>query len=170
VTHRLAAEDVRIIRSLAPSLAIEHRPFQRRARELGLTEDELTARIRVLLVDGLIRRYGAVVRHRSIGYTSNVLVAWNVPDERVVVFKEMIDDLDEVSHAYERTRSPEWNYNVYTMIHGHSEGECLATVKHIENGLELTEYVLLFTKRELKKNKIDVAALFVGDQQEARGS
>jgi len=29
---------------------------------------------------------------------------------------------------------------------------------------------LLFTKRELKKNKIDVAALFAGDQPEARGS
>jgi DNA-binding Lrp family transcriptional regulator len=159
MTSSLKAQDGRIIRGLDTGLAIESRPFLQRAEELGLTEDEFLEGVCRLLVEGIIRRYGAVVRHRSIGYTSNVLVAWNVPDERINQFKTVIDVLDEVSHGYERTRYPEWNYNVYTMIHGHSEGECLATVKRIANALELSEYDLLFTKKELKKSKTQIAAL-----------
>jgi DNA-binding Lrp family transcriptional regulator len=151
------------MRALQPSLTIESRPFLQRAQEFGMTEGTLLRTIHSLLADGIIRRYGAVVRHRSIGYTSNVLVAWSVPNERIEEFKAMIDVIDEVSHAYERTRYPEWNYNVYTMIHGHSKNECIATVERIANALKLSEYVLLFTKRELKKRKLDVAALLALD-------
>lgn len=171
MTSSIKAQDARIIRGLDASLAIESRPFLQRAGELGLTEDELLDGVRRLLAEGIIRRYGAVVRHRSLGYTSNVLVAWNVPDERINQFKAVIDVLDEVSHGYERTSYPEWNYNVYTMIHGHSEGECLATVKRIAYALELSEYVLLFTKKELKKGKTHVAAFYPAvNAYEARAS
>ncbi len=159
MTEEDNSHDTRIVRGLRPSPAIERRPFRQRAQDLGLEEDELVEGIQALLAGGIIRRYGATVRHRSMGYKSNVLVAWSVPDERVEEFASVIDLLDEVSHGYVRMRYPEWDYNIYTMIHGHSKNECLGTVKHIADALVLNDYVLLFTKQELKKCTLDVPAL-----------
>jgi DNA-binding Lrp family transcriptional regulator len=153
------AADNRIIRYLHRSLAIESRPFLTLAQELGTTEDELLEVIRSLIADGFIRRYGAVVRHKQVGYSSNVLVAWKIPEERIDEFEAVIQDLTEVSHGYERVSYPEWRYNVYTMIHGHSKDECLGVVERISSALKIKEYILLFTKREFKKRKLDLEGL-----------
>ncbi|HYA33435.1 MAG TPA: Lrp/AsnC family transcriptional regulator [Candidatus Bathyarchaeia archaeon] len=151
--------DNRIIRCLHRGLAIESRPFITPAQELGTTEEELLEVIRSLIANGFIRRYGAVVRHEQVGYSSNVLVAWKIPEERIDQFEGVIQDLTEVSHGYERVSYPEWRYNVYTMIHGHSKDECLAMVKRISSAIKIKDYILLFTKRELKKRKLDLDGL-----------
>jgi len=153
------AADDRIIRCLHRGLAIESRPFLTLAQELGTTEDELLEVIRSLIANGFIRRYGAVVRHEKVGYSSNVLVAWNIPEERIDEFEAVIQGLTEVSHGYERVSYPEWRYNVYTMIHGHSKDECLGVVERISSAIEIKEYTLLFTKREFKKRKLDLEGL-----------
>jgi DNA-binding Lrp family transcriptional regulator len=153
-----AAND-QIIRCLHRGVAIESRPFLTLAQELGTTEDELLEAIRSLIADGVIRRYGAVVRHERVGYSSNVLVAWKIPEERIDEFEAVIQDLTEVSHGYERVSYPEWRYNVYTMIHGHSKDECLGVIERISRAIRIKEYVLLFTKRELKKRKLDLEGL-----------
>jgi DNA-binding Lrp family transcriptional regulator len=140
-------------------LAIESRPFLTPAQELGTTEDELLEVIRSLIADGFIRRYGAVVRHEQVGYSSNVLVAWKIPEERIDEFEAVIRDLTEVSHGYERVSYPEWRYNVYTMIHGHSKDECLDAVERISSAIKIKDYVLLFTEREFKKRKLDLERL-----------
>ena len=153
------ASDSRIIRCLHRGLAIESRPFLTPAQELGTTEDELLEVIRSLIANGFIRRYGAVVRHEQVGYLSNVLVAWKIPEERIGEFEAVIRDLTEVSHGYERASYPEWRYNVYTMIHGHSKDECLGVVERISGAIKIAEYTLLFTKREFKKRKLDLEGL-----------
>lgn len=153
------AADNRIIRCLHRGLAIESRPFLTLAQELGTTEDELLEVIRSLIADGFIRRYGAVVRHDQVGYSSNVLVAWKIPEERIDEFEAVIRDLTEVSHGYERVSYPEWRYNVYTMIHGHSKDECLDAVERISSAIKIKDYVLLFTEREFKKLKLDLERL-----------
>jgi len=149
----------RTIRHLHRSLPIESKPFLTLARELGTTEDEVLEVIRALIAHDVIRRYGAVVRHGRIGYSSNVLVAWNMPEERIDEFDKIVREIDEVSHVYERTRYPEWNYNIYTMIHGHSRDECLGVVERISNSVKIKEYVSLFTRREFKKRKLDLDSL-----------
>ncbi len=153
------AADTRIIRCLHHGTAIESRPFLTLAQELGTTEDELLEVIRSLIAEGVIRRYGAVVRHERVGYSSNVLVAWEIPEERIDEFEGVIQDLAEVSHGYERVSYPEWRYNVYTMIHGHSKDECLGVAERISSAIKIEDYILLFTKRELKKRKLDLDGL-----------
>lgn len=153
------AADNRIIRYLHRSLAIESRPFLTLAQELGTTEDELLEVIRSLIADGVIRRYGAVVRQQQVGYSSNVLVAWKIPEARIDGFEAVIQDITEVSHGYERVSYPEWRYNVYTMIHGHSKDECLGVVERISSAIKIEEHILLFTKREFKKRKLDLEGL-----------
>jgi siroheme decarboxylase len=153
------AADNRIIRCLHRGLPIESRPFFALAQELGTTEYALLGVIRSLLANGVMRRYGAVVRHEQVGYSSNVLVAWKIPEERVDEFEAVIRDLTEVSHAYERTSYPEWPYNVYTMIHGHSKEECIGVVERVSSAIKIKDYTSFFTKREFKKRKLDLEGL-----------
>ena len=79
--------------------------------------------------------------------------------ERIDEFEAVIQDLPEVSHGYERASYAEWPYNVYTMIHGHSKDECLGVVERISGAIKIEEYILLFTKREFKKRKLDLEEL-----------
>ena len=50
------------------------------AARLGISEDELIARLRALLEDGVIKRLGLIVRHHELGYAANAMVVWDVPD------------------------------------------------------------------------------------------
>ena len=45
------------------------------------------------------------------------------------------------------------------MIHGHSKDECLGVVERISGAIKIEEYILLFTKREFKKRKLDLEEL-----------
>ena len=85
------------------------------------------------------------MRHDQVGDLLNALVAWKIPEERIDEFEAVIQDLTEVSHGYERMSYPEWRYNVYTMIHGHSKDECLSVVERISGAINIksTDYFLL---------------------------
>ena len=71
-----------------------------------------------------IRKMGAVLRHREVGFSSNVLVAWKVDPERLDEVAKQMAASPSVSHCYDRTTAPDWPYNLYTMVHGHSREEC----------------------------------------------
>jgi siroheme decarboxylase len=47
---------------------------------LGLEEAEVIAR---LLADETIKRLGVVVRYRALGYGSNAMLVWALPEARV---------------------------------------------------------------------------------------
>ena len=53
-----------------------------RGAELGISEGE-DPLLDKMLADGRIRRIGAVIRHRRLGYEANAMVVWDVPDSLV---------------------------------------------------------------------------------------
>jgi hypothetical protein len=59
--------------------------------------------------------------------------------------------LGEVSHCYERRADPQWPYNLYAMMHGRTREACLDIVAQILHQCGLSEYVVLFSSKELKK-------------------
>jgi DNA-binding Lrp family transcriptional regulator len=71
--------------------------------------------------DGLIKRFGLVVKHHALGYRSNAMVVWDVPDHLVDQVGELLSRADAVTLCYQRPRKlPQWRYNLFTMIHGKS--------------------------------------------------
>jgi DNA-binding Lrp family transcriptional regulator len=85
-----------------------------------------------MLRDGRIRRIGAVVRHRRLGYEANAMVVWDVPDERVAALGHELARDPAVTLCYRRARSaPEWPYNLYCMVHGRRRSRALYDVKRI---------------------------------------
>ena len=72
-----------VARRLQASIPLTGRPFQRIAEEIGSTEADVLAIAGNLKARGIIRKFGAIVRHQLAGYTHNVMVVWAVPPRSV---------------------------------------------------------------------------------------
>jgi DNA-binding Lrp family transcriptional regulator len=62
----------------------------------------------------------------------------------------------EVSHCYERVRYPEWDYNLYAMIHARTREECERTAHDISRATGISDYMILFSEKEFKKTGVRI--------------
>ena len=143
--------DRKIIRLLQGEFPLVAEPYKVLAEEIGITEEALLARIETMREEKKIRKMGAVLRHREVGFTSNCLCVWNVPDERVDEVGGRMAEHPRVSHCYDRNRTPDWPYNLYTMIHGYSREECEVIAAELAAATGIEERCMLYTKKEWKK-------------------
>lgn len=151
--------DRRIIRATQSGLPLVPRPYHVIAEKLGLTADEVMARIEDLIEFGIIRRIGAVPNHYKLGYTANGMTVWDVPDEQVDVLGKRIGALDCVSHCYHRPRHlPQWPYNLFAMVHGRSREEVEAKANTIAGllGENNRAHTILYSTRILKKTGLRI--------------
>jgi len=144
--------DKRVIRAMQGEFPITKEPYKELAKTAGIDEDEFLTRVKRLKETGAIRKMGAVLKHREVGFTANVLCAWEIPAENLDATAKNMSLNKSVTHCYDRNTAPGWNYNLYTMIHGQSKEECENIVKKlkIENNVK-KEPVLLYSKKEWKK-------------------
>ena len=146
--------DKKIISFLNESFPIESRPYKKISEELGITEEEVLKRIENYKKSGKLRKMGAVLKHRNVGFKTNVLCVWVVPETR---FKEVADIMltePAITHCYSRTSYPEWPYNFYTMIHGADKKECESIVEKLANKSSLNDYKMLYSFFEWKKESM----------------
>jgi len=146
--------DIQLLKLTQDGIPIEQEPFRQIAEELGISGDEILERIEKLLKEGVIRRFGASIGHRAIGITANAMCAWNVPDERVEEVGAIMAGFPEVTHCYERPRYPDWEYNLFTMIHAYSREECEKIARHISLETGISDCSILFSEREFKKTGV----------------
>ena len=146
--------DKSIIARLQGDLPLESRPFAALARELGLAESEVVARIQALADSGTMRRFGATLRHQRSGFAANVMVAWRVPPERADQVGEVLSGFRNVSHCYHRRPCVDFPFNLFSMVHGRSEQECLDLVAEMAESVDAQEHQLLFSVEELKKTSM----------------
>jgi len=143
-----------VINELQQDLPLISRPFLEMSVRLRIGEEKFLAQCQSLLSRGIIRRYGASVNHRGAGFAANAMTCWAVPKEMVEVIAEKLVPLKQVSHCYERKTNPEWHYNLFAMIHGHTRDLCQGIVDRVSAEADITDYVLLFSTREFKKTRV----------------
>ena len=71
-----------------------------------------------------MRRFAAVLRHQNAGFTSNGMVCWKVPEERIREVGELAASFPQVSHCYQRPTYPDWPYSLFSMVHSRSDEKC----------------------------------------------
>ena len=113
----LKPEEVRVARELQGDIPLAERPFARIAARIGLGEGEVLAIAGALAGAGIIRKFGAVLRHQRVGYTHNQMVLWAVPAARSREAGERLAAFREITHCYERTPPFAGRYNLFTMVH-----------------------------------------------------
>ncbi|HWQ60802.1 MAG TPA: AsnC family transcriptional regulator [Negativicutes bacterium] len=146
--------DRKIIAAMQDDLPLVPRPYAAVAERLGVGEDELLARLQRYRAGGELRRMGAVLRHREVGYAANALCAWQVPADRLEEAAATMAASAAVTHCYAREPRPGWPYNFYVMLHGHTREECAQLAEALAAGLDLGEFVMLFSTREWKKTSM----------------
>ena len=145
----LTGDERRLVATVAAGLPLVTGPYEQVARSLGTTEAEVISLLARMLGDGRIRRIGAVIRHRRLGYEANAMAVWDVPDERVAQLGRELARDPAVSLCYRRARSaPQWSYNLYCMVHGRQRSRVLYDVKRL-TGLHAVAYprAVLFSRR-----------------------
>lgn len=142
-----------LLAALEEGLAFVPRPYRALGESLGLGEDEVIARLRRLIADGVIRRFGAIVRHRALGYVANGMVVWDIGDEHVTAAAERMVAFPFVTLCYRRPRRDGWPYNLFCMIHGRERAVVVAQVEQVHASLGgfARAYEVLFSTRAFKQ-------------------
>ncbi len=144
----------KIIGSIQEDIAVTARPYLEIASKLGVPEDALLEALQSLCERGIIRRYGATLRHQKTGFTANAMAAWQVDEDRIDEVGRRMASFQEVSHCYRRNPTSRWPYNLYTMIHASDEAACRLTAQRMSEATSVSNYSLLFSRRELKKTSM----------------
>ena len=150
----LSELEKKIIAQLQGDLPIVRRPYREIAGRLGIEESRLLEILQDLNRRGFIRRFGATLRHQKSGFEANAMVAWRVDESRVDEVGKTMAAFSQVTHCYHRNPNRNWPYNLYTMIHGGDENDCLETARRISEATGVQRYTLLFSRRELKKTSM----------------
>lgn len=150
----LSLLEKQVIASIQKDLPLVERPYHQLAQKIGTTEAKFLEVMEKLVEKGVIRRFGATLRHQKSGFSANAMVAWQVPEEEIQSVGHQMAQSPAVSHCYRRDPKPTWPYNLYTMIHATSENRCHKTAQALSEKTGVKTYQLLFSRRELKKTSM----------------
>jgi DNA-binding Lrp family transcriptional regulator len=92
--------DQRLLNDFQHGFSLSPAPYADIARELGVSETEVLARLDALMRSGAISRVGAVLRPNTVGVST--LAAMAVSPERLEAVAQLVNGYAEVNHNYER--------------------------------------------------------------------
>ncbi len=143
-----------VIAAIQGDMPITEQPYRDIALSLHIDESQLLDTLNDLVRRGVIRRFGATLRHQKSGFNANAMTAWRVDESRIEAVGRIMAEFNEVSHCYRRDPKPDWPYNLYTMIHGIDEQHCHKTAEKMAAKADVDDFCLLFSRRELKKTSM----------------
>ena len=141
----------KVIASIQGDIPIVSHPYRVLADNIGISEETFIEILQHLTDLGVIRRFGATLRHQKSGYQANAMTAWQVEEHRIEEVGQIMASFRAVSHCYRRDPADGWPYNLYTMIHGKSEADCREIARKMSEKAGVQTYQLLFSRQELKK-------------------
>jgi siroheme decarboxylase len=157
---QLSSGERTLAAKLATGLALVPRPFAELAARAGGTEDEVLGTLTRWLHTGVISRMGVIVRHHELGYGSNAMVAFDIPDEQAADAGKRIAMASDVTLCARRIRhAPEWPYNLYCMIHGRDKSKVILRIESLRENCRLRTwpYAILFSTRRFKQQAACIA-------------
>jgi siroheme decarboxylase len=147
----LCDEDVATIRATQGPMPVVAEPYAPAAERLGVTQEEVLARLASLRERDGLRRVAAILYHRRAGFSANGMGVWKVPDDEVLATGKRMAAFRGVSHCYQRPTYADWPYSIFTMAHGRSKEECDAILESIAAATGITERATLYSSTEFKK-------------------
>ena len=145
------AREKRLIAALAGGVELVGWPFRRLGDAAAMDEDEVIARIAGWLDEGVVKRFGVVVRHHELGFRANAMVVFDIADAEVDAAGERLAAEPGVTLCYRRARHlPRWPYNLYCMVHGRSREDVAPVVQRLA-GVAGSPPLALFSTRRFKQ-------------------
>ncbi len=108
-------------------------------------------RLRQWQQQGLIKRLGLVVKHRTLGYQANAMVVWDVPGPADVRARQRAGGSPFCHPVLSAPAGelPDWPYNLFCMIHGVTRERVRQQLASLIEGHQLQEtpYSVLFSSK-----------------------
>jgi siroheme decarboxylase len=146
--------EVATIRVVQEDLPLVERPFAAYGEQIGASEDQVLELLASFKARKLMRRFAAVMNHRSAGFKANAMGVWAVPEDQLDELGPQMAGFALVSHCYRRPTYPDWPYSVFTMVHGKSARDCEATIAAVRAETGVDDYALLWSVKEYKKTRV----------------
>jgi siroheme decarboxylase len=124
---QLSPDDIRLITRLHGGLPLSDRPFADVGAEIGLDEDVVIERLRELLAQGVLTRFGPLFQIERAGGRF-VLAALAVPEGRYEEVTRQVNELPEVAHNYRRDHA----LNMWFVIGAETPARCQEAIERIE--------------------------------------
>lgn len=130
------SRDKELLNEIQARFPVEPHPYGVIAERIGMSQEEVLTRIVNLKREGIIRRIGASINSRRIGYVSTLLAA-KVSPEKFESFVDTVNACPGVTHNYERKHE----YNVWFTLIAPSREEMDKTIAVLERrtGVHLEE-------------------------------
>ncbi|MEI7448231.1 MAG: AsnC family transcriptional regulator [Desulfomonile sp.] len=130
-------QDRQLLNEIQTDFPVEPHPYRVLGDRIGMDEAEVLTRITNLREEGIIRRMGASINSRRIGFVSTLLAA-RVPREKFDSFVEIVNSCPGVTHNYERRHE----YNVWFTLIAQSEGEKKDIIRDLtlRTGIQILEF------------------------------
>ncbi|MGN6613652.1 MAG: siroheme decarboxylase subunit alpha [Candidatus Nitrosocosmicus sp.] len=146
--------DREYIRQLQKDIEIVKEPFKTITENLEITSTDLFDKVKEYEKIGIMRRFAAILRHRQAGFTANGMIVWKIPEEKIDEKGLKIASFPQVSHCYRRPIYPDWEFNVFSMIHARTMEAAEKIAKEISSVTGIENYRILFSSREFKKERV----------------
>ena len=124
--------DSLILQKLQNDFPLNERPFDDISRQLEITPDQLWDRIEKLISEGVIRRFGASLDSRKLGFSST-LASIKVGTDCVDKAAEIVGRYAEVTHSYLRNGQ----FNIWFTLIASDEDRVEIILEEIRTTLSL---------------------------------
>jgi DNA-binding Lrp family transcriptional regulator len=125
-TLGLNPRDARLIERLHGNLPLSDHPFAAVGAQLGMDEDEVLERLRRLLSQGVLTRFGPLYQIERAGGCF-VLAALEVPAERFAEVAQIVNAQPEVAHNYQREHA----FNMWFVVAAESAARAEAALARV---------------------------------------
>jgi DNA-binding Lrp family transcriptional regulator len=154
----LSSAERTVINELQVDLPLVPRPFDLMSAHVSMDVEEFLNQCRSLQKRGIMRRFGALIRHHQVGFGANAVVCWATEPASVEMAGRKIAKFPQISHCYQRRTTHLWTYNLFGVIHSRSREACKRTITQISQKTGLDKYEVLFSSREFKKIRVKYLA------------
>lgn len=139
------AIDKKILNIIQTRFPLEPEPYKVVGEQIGLSEDEVLARVKILKKKGIIRRIGAVFDLGKLGFASTLCAA-KVPEEKIKEFVETVNSYSGVTHNYRRNHE----YNIWFTFIAPTMDDIEKALKEISDKTGITDILNMPAKRKFK--------------------
>jgi DNA-binding Lrp family transcriptional regulator len=120
--------DKELLQLLQDEFPVEKRPLAKLGKRLGITEEEVLARVKRLSSDGVIRKLRSILDAQKVGSCSSTLMAMKVPEEKMEEVASIVNEYMSVTHNYQR----EHDYNLWFTVTTCGGKDLRTTVEEIK--------------------------------------
>ncbi|MDQ7784594.1 MAG: AsnC family transcriptional regulator [Desulfomonilaceae bacterium] len=131
------SRDRALLNEIQAHFPVVPHPYRVIGERIGMEEKEVLARIGKLKRAGIIRRIGASINSRRVGFVSTLLAA-KVPREKFDSFVSTVNACEGVTHNYERKHE----YNVWFTLIAESLEEKQRLIRDLSErtGVDIEEF------------------------------